>query len=89
MKFADADISRVAAENEIKSLEDLNVYSQVPLSIIPPAKEVISTKWVFKIKPNNAYKARLVVQFKDGTKYRDRTAAAHSLQFVDYRLFEW
>ena len=47
MKLADADLWRVAVENEIKSLQDLNVYSLVPRSTVPPGKEVISTKWVF------------------------------------------
>ena len=51
MKLADADLWRVAAENEIKSLQDLNVNSLVPLSTVPPGKKVISTKWVFRIKP--------------------------------------
>ena len=60
MKLADADLLRVAAENEIKSLQDLNVYSLAPRSTAPPGKKVISTKWVFNIKPNKAYKARLV-----------------------------
>ena len=62
MKLADADLWRVAAENEIKSLQDLDVYSLVPRSTVPPGKKVISTKWVFKIKPNKTYKARLVAQ---------------------------
>ena len=62
MKLADADLWRVAAESEIKSLQDLNVYSLVPRSTVPAGKEVISTKWVFKIKPNKTYEARLVAQ---------------------------
>ena len=39
MKVADADLWRVAAENEIKSLEDLNVYSLVPRSTVPPGRK--------------------------------------------------
>ena len=62
MELADADLWRVAAENEIESLQDLNVYSLVPRSTVPPGQKVISTKWVFKIKPNKMYKARLVGQ---------------------------
>ena len=62
MKLADADLWRVAAENEIMSLQNLNVYSLVPRSTVPPGKKVYSTKWVFKMKPNKTYKACLVAQ---------------------------
>ena len=62
MKLADADLWRVATENEIKSLQDLNVYSLVPRSTVPPGKNVISTKRVLKIKPNKTYRARFVDQ---------------------------
>ena len=62
MKLADADLWRVAAENEIKSLQNLNIYSLVPRSTVPPAIKVISIKWVSKIKPNEIYKAGLVDQ---------------------------
>ena len=40
MKLADADLWRVAAEDEIKSLQDLNVFSLVPRSTLPPGKKV-------------------------------------------------
>ena len=62
MELADADLWRVAAENEIESLQDLNVYSLVPRSTVPPGKEVIRTKWVFNMKPNKTYEERLVAQ---------------------------
>ena len=42
MKLADADLWKVAAENEVKSFQDLNVYSLVPRSTVPPGKKVIS-----------------------------------------------
>ena len=87
MKLADPDLWRVAAENEIKSLQDLNVYSLVPRSTVRPGKQVVSIKWVFRIKPKKTYKARLVAQ--GWNKVRDRTATAHSLQYVYYRVFEW
>ena len=87
MELADADLWRLAAENEIESLQDLNVYSLVPRCTVPRGKNVISTKWVFKIKPIK--RTRRAWLLKAGTKYRDRTAAAHSLPFVDYRVFEW
>ena len=46
MKMSDADIWRGAAEKEIESLQDLNVYKLVPRSV-PPGQKVIGTKWVF------------------------------------------
>ena len=61
MKMSDADIWRGAAEKEIESLQDLNVYKLVPRSV-PPGQKVIGTKWVFKVKANQTYKARLLAQ---------------------------
>ena len=87
MKLADADLRRVAVENEIKSLQDVNVYSLVLRSTVPPEKKVISTEWVCKIIQIN--RIRRAWLLKAGTKYRDRTAAAHSLKCADYRVFEW
>ena len=60
--MSDADLWREAAEKEIKSLQDLNVYKLVPRSTVPPGQKVIGTKWVFKVKANQTYKARLVAQ---------------------------
>ena len=50
------------SQKEMKSLQDLNVYTLVPRSDFPPGKQVIGTKWVYKVKPDNAFKARLVAQ---------------------------
>ena len=44
IKMSDADVWREAAEKEIKSLEDLNVYKHVPRSTVPPGQKVIGTK---------------------------------------------
>ena len=60
--MSDADLWREAAEKEIKSLQDLNVYKLVPWSTVPPGQKVIGTKWVSKVKANQTYKARLVAQ---------------------------
>ena len=60
--MSDADLWREAAETEIKSLQDLNVYKLVPRSTVPPGLKVIGTKWVLKVKANQTYKARLVAQ---------------------------
>ena len=50
--MSDADLWREAAEKEIKSLQDLNVYKVVPRSKVPPGQKGIGTKWVFKVKAN-------------------------------------
>ena len=60
--MSDADFWREEAEKEIKSLQDLNVYKLVPRSTVPPGQKVIGTKWVFKVKANQTYKAHLVAQ---------------------------
>ena len=51
-----------ASEREMKSLQDLNVYTPVPRSAVPSGKKDVGTKWVYKVKPNNTFKARLVAQ---------------------------
>ena len=75
MELADADLWRLAAENEIESLQDLNVYSLVPRCTVPRGKNVISTKWVFKIKPNKTFKARLVARGWNQVQSRDPFSA--------------
>ena len=60
MKRSDADLWREATRKEIKSLQDHNAYKLVPRSTVPPGQKVISTKWVFKVKANQTYKARVV-----------------------------
>ena len=60
--MSDADLWREAAEKEIKSLQDLNVYKLVPRSTVPPGQKVIGTKWVFEVKTNQTYDARVVAQ---------------------------
>ena len=62
MKMSDADFLREAAEKEIKSLQDLNVYKLVPRSTVLPGQTVIGTKWVFRVKANQTSKALLVAQ---------------------------
>ena len=53
---------KAASEKEMKSLKDLNVYTIVLRSDVPPGQNVIGTKWVYKVKPNNTFKASLVAQ---------------------------
>ena len=57
MKMSDADLWREAAEKEIRSLQNLNVYKLVPWSTVRPGEKAIDTKWVFKVKANHTYKA--------------------------------
>ena len=60
--MSDADLWREAAEMEIKSLQDINVYKLVLWSTVPPGQKVIGTKWVSNVKANQTYKARLVAK---------------------------
>ena len=62
MKLPEAELWKEAAQKEIKSLQDLKVYTLVPISNVPKGQNVIGSKWVFKMKTDNTYKARLVAQ---------------------------
>ena len=62
MKLPEAELWKEAAQKEIKSLQDLEVYTLVPISNVPKGQNVINSKWVFKVKTDNTYKARLVAQ---------------------------
>ena len=58
MKLPEAELWKEAAQKEIKSLQDF----KVPISNVPTGQNVIGSKWVFKVKTDNTYKARLVAQ---------------------------
>ena len=62
MKLPEAELWKEAAQKKIKSLQDLKVYTLVPKSNIPKGQNVIGSKWVFKVKTDNTYQARLVAQ---------------------------
>ena len=62
MKLQEAELWKEEAQKEIKSLQDLKVYTLVPKSNVPKGQNVIGLKWVFKVKTDNTYKARLVAQ---------------------------
>ena len=62
MKLPEADLWKEEAQKEIKSLQGLKVYTLVPKSNVPKEQNVIGSKWVFKVKTDNTYKARLVAQ---------------------------
>ena len=62
MKLPEAELWKKAARKKIKSLQDLKVYTLVPKSNVPKGQNVIGSKWVFKVKTDDSYKARLVAQ---------------------------
>ena len=62
MTLPEAELWKEAAQKEIKSLQDLKVCSLVPISYVPKGQNVFGSKWVFKVKTDNTYKARLVAQ---------------------------
>lgn len=59
MKLPEAELWRTAAQQEPKSLQELDVYELVPLSAAPQGKETTGNKWVFHIKPNTTDQAGL------------------------------
>ena len=62
MRLLGAKIWKAASDKEMKSLQDLKVYTLVPRLEGPPGQKVIGSKWVYKVKTNNAHKARLVAK---------------------------
>lgn len=58
----DEDEWRSAVDDELKALNDANTWSVCNKSEKPVAKKCISTKWVFRVKDNGKYKARLVAR---------------------------
>ena len=51
-----------AAEREIASLKDRQVYKLVPRSAVPARRKRINSKWVFNRKADGSFKARVVAQ---------------------------
>ena len=51
-----------AAEREIASFKDRQVYKLVPRSAVPAGRKRINLKWVFKRKADSSFKARVVAQ---------------------------
>ena len=62
MRLPEAHLWKAAMEKELKSHQDLNVYKLVRKSDVPEGKNVIGSKWVFKLKADNKFKARIVAQ---------------------------
>ena len=53
IKLPEAEPWKEAAQKEIKSLQDLKVYTLVPRSNVPNGQNVIGSKWVFKVNTDN------------------------------------
>ena len=51
-----------AAEHEIASLNNRQVYKLVPCSAVPAGRKRINSKWVLKRKADSSFKARVVAQ---------------------------
>lgn len=62
MQLPEAALWKEAMKKEMKSLDDLKVYNLVPKTDVPQGQNVIGSKWVFKVKADTTYKARIVAQ---------------------------
>ncbi|CAM9732843.1 unnamed protein product, partial [Hapterophycus canaliculatus] len=49
-------------EKELQSLKEHQVADLVTIDTLPPEASAIGSRWVFKVKPDGTFKARLVVQ---------------------------
>ncbi|CAB1109543.1 unnamed protein product [Ectocarpus sp. CCAP 1310/34] len=58
----DGEQWNAAAEREIASLKERQVYKLVPRTAVPPGRKRIKSKWVFKRKAGGSFKGRLVAQ---------------------------
>ena len=62
IRLPEARMWKAASDKEMKSLQNLKVYTLVPFSEILLRQEVIGSKWVYKMKGDNTHKARLVAK---------------------------
>lgn len=53
---------KAASDKEVRSLEDDDVYTLVPITTIPPGNKLVGSRWVQKVKADNTFKGRVVVQ---------------------------
>ena len=68
MRLPEAKMWRAASDKEMKSLQDLEVYTLAPCSEIPPGQK---SKCVYKVKVDNTHKARLVAKGWNQVSGRD------------------
>lgn len=77
-----------AIQSEINSLENMNTWTETN---IPKDKQIIDTRWIFKIKDNGTKKARLVArgyQLKEENKFGKHYAPVARLSTVRTVLAE-
>ena len=76
---------QVAIKKEIKSIINRGVWRKIDKVKIPENKRLIGNKWVFKIKRDGTYRARLVAlgySLIPGVAYTDNFApVAHDVSF--------
>ena len=62
MRLPETNMWKAASDKEMKSLQDLKVYTLIPRSEVPLGQKVIGSRWVYKVKADNTHKARLVAK---------------------------
>jgi len=53
---------REAAEKEYKGILKNDTYDLIPLADLPPSANILGNMWVFRLKPGNLFRARMVVR---------------------------
>ena len=62
MASPQAEEWEAAMRKELKSLDEHEVADLIPFTKVPPGCSIIGTRWVFRVKTDGRFKARLVVQ---------------------------
>ena len=62
MALPEAARCKAASDKEMESLRAHKVYDLVPITSIPTEQKSIGSRWVYKIKGDNSFKGRVVVQ---------------------------
>ncbi len=57
-----AEMWKKAMDKEMNRLKENQVYDLIPKSSVPSTSKVIGTRWVFKVKSDFTFKARIVCQ---------------------------
>ena len=75
----------VAIDREYQSLIDNGTWERVPRMEVAPEHTIIGSRWVFKVKTDGTFKARLVVKGyrqKQGIDYHETFAAVSRMESV-------
>ena len=62
MASPQAEEWEAAMRKEFKSLDEHEVADLIPFTKVPPGCSIVGTLWVFRVKTDGRFKARLVVQ---------------------------